>query len=50
MLSDGDIDLVIANWDEPPPHLHICQAVRGPDRLHHARRLRLRQAHRAATR
>ena len=50
LLSDGDLDLVIANWDEPPPHLHSGQAVRGPDRLQHARRLRLCEAHRGATR
>jgi len=25
LLSDGDLDLVIGNWDEPPPHLHISK-------------------------
>jgi DNA-binding transcriptional LysR family regulator len=24
-LSDGDLDLVIANWEEPPQHLHISK-------------------------
>jgi DNA-binding transcriptional LysR family regulator len=24
-LSDGDLDLVIANWDEPPQHLHLSK-------------------------
>lgn len=23
LLSDGDLDLVIANWEEPPEHLHM---------------------------
>jgi DNA-binding transcriptional LysR family regulator len=23
LLSDGELDLVIANWDEPPQHLHM---------------------------
>jgi DNA-binding transcriptional LysR family regulator len=30
MLSDGDVDLVIANWDEPPPHLHISKLFEDP--------------------
>ena len=30
MLSDGDIDLVIANWDEPPAHLHISKLFEDP--------------------
>ncbi|WP_395406043.1 LysR family transcriptional regulator [Pseudoduganella sp. UC29_106] len=30
MLSDGDMDLVIANWDEPPPHLHISKLFEDP--------------------
>ena len=25
LLSDGDIDLVIANWVEPPEHLHLSK-------------------------
>ncbi len=25
LLSDGDLDLVIANWDEPPAHLHLSK-------------------------
>lgn len=25
LLSDGDLDLVIANWDEPPAHLHLAR-------------------------
>jgi DNA-binding transcriptional LysR family regulator len=25
LLSDGDLDLVIANWDEPPEHLHLSK-------------------------
>jgi DNA-binding transcriptional LysR family regulator len=25
LLSDGDLDLVIANWDEPPEHLHMSK-------------------------
>jgi DNA-binding transcriptional LysR family regulator len=24
-LSDGELDIVIANWDEPPPHLHMSK-------------------------
>jgi DNA-binding transcriptional LysR family regulator len=30
MLSDGDLDLVIANWDEPPAHLHISKLFEDP--------------------
>jgi DNA-binding transcriptional LysR family regulator len=30
MLSDGDMDLVIANWDEPPAHLHISKLFEDP--------------------
>ena len=30
MLSDGELDLVIANWDEPPPHLHISKLFEDP--------------------
>lgn len=30
MLSDGDVDLVIANWDEPPAHLHISKLFEDP--------------------
>lgn len=29
-LSDGDLDLVIANWDEPPAHLHISKLFEDP--------------------
>ncbi len=25
LLSDGELDLVIANWDEPPQHLHMSK-------------------------
>jgi DNA-binding transcriptional LysR family regulator len=25
LLSDGDLDLVIANWEEPPQHLHMSK-------------------------
>jgi DNA-binding transcriptional LysR family regulator len=25
LLSDGELDLVIANWEEPPPHLHMSE-------------------------
>lgn len=25
LLSDGNLDLVIANWEEPPPHLHLSK-------------------------
>jgi len=30
LLSDGGMDLVIANWDEPPPHLHISKLFEDP--------------------
>jgi DNA-binding transcriptional LysR family regulator len=30
MLSDGEIDLVIANWDEPPAHLHMSKLFEDP--------------------
>ena len=30
MLSDGELDLVIANWDEPPPHLHLSRLFEDP--------------------
>jgi len=30
MLSDGEMDLVIANWDEPPAHLHISKLFEDP--------------------
>ena len=30
MLSDGDMDVVIANWDEPPPHLHMSKLFEDP--------------------
>jgi DNA-binding transcriptional LysR family regulator len=30
MLSDGDVDLVIANWDEPPAHLHLSKLFEDP--------------------
>jgi DNA-binding transcriptional LysR family regulator len=30
LLSDGDLDLVIANWDEPPPHLHLAKLFQDP--------------------
>ncbi|MFD2367390.1 LysR substrate-binding domain-containing protein [Pseudoduganella sp. GCM10020061] len=30
MLSDGELDLVIANWDEPPAHLHISKLFEDP--------------------
>ena len=30
MLSDGEMDLVIANWDEPPVHLHISKLFEDP--------------------
>lgn len=25
LLSDGNLDLVVANWDEPPAHLHLSK-------------------------
>ena len=30
LLSDGDLDLVIANWDEPPAHLHLAKLFQDP--------------------
>jgi DNA-binding transcriptional LysR family regulator len=30
MLSDGEMDLVVANWDEPPAHLHISKLFEDP--------------------
>jgi DNA-binding transcriptional LysR family regulator len=30
LLSDGDLDLVIANWDEPPEHLHLSKLFDDP--------------------
>jgi len=30
LLSDGELDLVIANWDEPPPHLHLSKLFDDP--------------------
>jgi DNA-binding transcriptional LysR family regulator len=30
LLSDGNLDLVIANWDEPPPHLHLSKLFEDP--------------------
>jgi DNA-binding transcriptional LysR family regulator len=30
LLSDGDLDLVIANWDEPPSHLHLSKLFQEP--------------------
>ena len=30
LLSDGDLDLVIANWDEPPAHLHLSKLFQDP--------------------
>ncbi len=30
LLSDGGMDLVIANWDEPPQHLHISKLFEDP--------------------
>ena len=30
MLSDGDLDLVIANWDAPPAHLHMSKLFEDP--------------------
>ncbi|HEU4852973.1 MAG TPA: LysR substrate-binding domain-containing protein [Telluria sp.] len=30
MLADGELDLVIANWDEPPAHLHISKLFEDP--------------------
>jgi len=30
LLSDGELDLVIANWDEPPQHLHLSKLFDDP--------------------
>lgn len=30
LLSDGNIDLVVANWDSPPPQLHIAKLFEDP--------------------
>ena len=30
MMSDGEMDLVIANWDEPPAHLHMSKLFEDP--------------------
>jgi DNA-binding transcriptional LysR family regulator len=30
LLADGDMDLVIANWDEPPQHLHMSKLFEDP--------------------
>jgi DNA-binding transcriptional LysR family regulator len=30
LLSDGDMDLVIANWEEPPEHLHMSKLFEDP--------------------
>ncbi|NRR30343.1 LysR family transcriptional regulator [Oxalobacteraceae bacterium] len=30
MLSDGDLDLLIANWDSPPEHLHLSRLFEDP--------------------
>jgi DNA-binding transcriptional LysR family regulator len=30
LLADGDLDLVIANWDEPPQHLHMSKLFEDP--------------------
>lgn len=30
LLSDGDLDLVIANWNEPPEHLHLSKLFDDP--------------------
>ncbi len=30
MLSDGELDLVVANWDEPPAHLHLSKLFQDP--------------------
>ncbi|MDB5775458.1 MAG: Transcriptional regulator [Herbaspirillum sp.] len=30
LLSDGDLDLVIANWEEPPSHLHLSKLFQEP--------------------
>ena len=30
LLSDGEMDLVIANWNEPPEHLHMSKLFEDP--------------------
>jgi len=30
LLADGELDLVIANWDEPPQHLHLSKLFEDP--------------------
>ena len=30
LLSDGNLDLVIANWDDLPPHLHMSKLFEDP--------------------
>jgi DNA-binding transcriptional LysR family regulator len=30
MLSDGDLDLLIGNWEEPPEHLHLSRLFEDP--------------------
>jgi DNA-binding transcriptional LysR family regulator len=30
LLSDGNLDLVIANWEEPPQHLHLSKLFEDP--------------------
>ncbi|HJV02830.1 MAG TPA: LysR family transcriptional regulator [Burkholderiaceae bacterium] len=30
MLSDGDLDLIIGNWQEPPEHLHLSRLFEDP--------------------
>lgn len=30
LLADGDLDLVIANWEEPPAHLHLAKLFQDP--------------------
>jgi len=51
MLSDGDMDLVIANWDEPPQHLHISKLFEDPIicAMHAASPYAKRTAHDAMT-
>jgi DNA-binding transcriptional LysR family regulator len=30
LLSDGELDIVVANWDEPPAHLHLSKLFQDP--------------------
>src|ERR1051325_6824318 len=30
LLSDGELDLVVGNWDEPPQHLHLSKLFDDP--------------------